>query len=125
MIIAGVFVTDPALGYPPGAPAGLSETPSDHGSLHVLGALLDFAGLPAAAFVFSRRFATLAGRGGMRRYSLATAAVMLAFFVASTVAAGNDGLRSVAGLLQRASIMTGWSWIAVLALRTMREEPTI
>ena len=56
LIVSGAFVTDPALGYPPGTPPGLSQHPSWHGSIHLLGALLVFAGLPIASFVFARRF---------------------------------------------------------------------
>jgi hypothetical protein len=95
LVIAGIFVTDPALGYPPGAPAGLTESPSDHGAIHLIGALLVFAGLPAAAIVFFRRFGMLPTRGGMRMYSLATAIVMLALFVAANIAASKR--RTTAG----------------------------
>jgi hypothetical membrane protein len=122
LVIAGVFVTDPALGYPPGGPAGLTESSSAHGSIHLLGALLVFAGLPAAAIVFYRRFGTVPARGGMRMYSLATAILMLAFFIAANVAAATEGLRGVAGLLQRASVVTGWAWITVLARMSIAPE---
>lgn len=125
LVIAGLFVTDPALGYPPGTPAGLTDAPSGHGSIHLLGAVLVFGGLPAAAAVFFRRFGTLEGRSGWRAYSLATAVGMLAFFVAANVAASSESLRPIAGLLQRASIVTGWAWIALLAVRAGQEGQAI
>jgi hypothetical protein len=47
---------------------------------------------------------------------------MLAFFVAAIVG-GNGGARldSVAGWLQRISIVIGFAWIAMLVLRYTRE----
>lgn len=107
LILAGIFVADPALGYPPGTPSGISESTSDHGAIHELAALLVFGGLAAAAIVFSRRFAAQPERSAMRNYSLATAVLLLGFFIAANVAAFDEGLRSVAGVLQRASIIIG------------------
>jgi hypothetical membrane protein len=123
LVLAGVFVADPALGYPPGTPPGIGESTSDHGAIHELAAVLVFGAIPAAAIVLSRRFATQPGSSGMRRYSLATAVIMLAFVIAANAAAFDGGLRLVAGLLQRVSIITGLAWVAVLAVRTMRQEP--
>ena len=58
LIGAGVFVTDPASGYPPGAPLGIGtdKPPSWHGGLHLLASIVVFGGLPTACFVFARRF---------------------------------------------------------------------
>ena len=53
---AGVFVTDPVSGYPPGTPDRLLRN-SWHGALHDLFSLAAFAALGAACFVFGRRFA--------------------------------------------------------------------
>src|SRR5215471_11184003 len=54
LIVAGIFVTDPAQSYPPG--------PAVHTTFHVtihffVGGLGFFSSLPAACFVFARSFA--------------------------------------------------------------------
>lgn len=48
--------------------------------------------------------------------------LMLGLFIATNVEAnGAGGLGEVAGLLQRVSIVIGFAWIALLALRLVRE----
>ncbi len=112
LIGAGFFVTDPLLGYPPGAPS----TPTVHGILHNLLSLFVFASLIAACFVLARR--DTAGRGWVL-YSVATGILVAAFFVATDVVAFLNG---PAGLIQRICIIIGWSWIAVLAIRLLRRS---
>ena len=123
LIGAGVFVTDAALGYPPGAPPGLGtgQPPSWHGGLHLLSSLFVFGGLAVACFIFARRFRS-SGDRSWTVYSRASGIGMLAFFVAAIVG-GNGGARldSVAGWLQRISIVIGFAWIAMLVLRYTRE----
>jgi hypothetical protein len=122
LIGAGVFVTDPALGYPPGAPLGLGtgHPPSWHGGLHLLASLFVFGGLSVACLIFARRFRS-AGDRSWTVYSRASGVGMFGFFVAAIVgASGSAGLDGVAGWLQRASIAIGFAWIAMLALRYAR-----
>jgi Protein of unknown function (DUF998) len=117
LIVSGVFVTDPALGYPPGTPPGLTQNPSWHGSLHLLGALFVFGGLSITSFVFARRFQAQTDRR-WARYSVATGIGMLAVFVAANLgASGVAGLGDIAGALQRVAILIGFGWIAALAAR--------
>jgi Protein of unknown function (DUF998) len=120
LIAAGLFVTDPARGYPPGVPGG---TQTAHGIVHGLSGLTVFSSLAAAAFVLSRR---LAWRG-WAAYSALTGWVVAVFFVASLAA---DPLHTsgvlpweINGLLQRVAIVAGWGWIALLALRLSRSRP--
>ena len=62
LIVAGVFVTDPGAGFPPGAPAGPPEHVTWHGVLHEVGfGLATLAGL-AVCFVLLRRFAAAGER---------------------------------------------------------------
>lgn len=115
LIGAGVFVTDPLLGYPPGAPVA----PTLEGALHMLSSLVAFTSLTAACFVLARRFAGTPGWRGFARYSVATGfLVALLFVTTSTVAAIYP--EGPAGLVQRLSIVIGWGWIALLALRLLR-----
>ena len=54
LVSAGVFVTDPGFGYPPGAPSGVPTTGSLHGTLHTLVSLVVFVSVSIACFVFAR-----------------------------------------------------------------------
>jgi hypothetical membrane protein len=120
LLTAGLFVTDPSLGYPPGAP--IEHT--THGMIHGLAGLAVFLLLPIAAFVTAARFRTDPRERGWVRYSVLTGLVVLAMFVASTVVSVLDeqGIWSNAptGLLQRISIITGWTWIAAFGFRLWR-----
>ena len=98
LVLAGVFVTDPV-------PA---ETPSWHGRLHLAASLLAFGALTAVCFVVARRFPD-------RRwawYSRATGVALPVLFVAM-----GAGPAATTGLLQRAAIIVGWSWLAAISLR--------
>jgi hypothetical protein len=117
LIGAGLFVTDPVLGYPPGAPS----TPTWHGALHVLLSLVAFVALTAACFVLARRFAGDPAWRGWAIYSIVSAILVVVFFVAADVAA-NVGPNAPAGLFQRLSIIIGWGWIALVALRLIGKE---
>jgi hypothetical membrane protein len=115
LIGAGLFVPDSLLGYPPGAPS----TSTLHGILHMVVSLVAFISLPAACFVLARRFAGDPAWRGWALYSIATGILVLVFFVAADVVASPNP-NAPAGLVQRFSIITGWGWIALLALRLMR-----
>jgi hypothetical protein len=120
LVTAGLFVTDPALGYPPGAPIRGEQSAS--GAVHGIAGLVSFSSLAAAAFVFSRRFT-----GAGRAFSLATGAIVLGFFLVSTFGCGCWSPTSVptgwpVGLFQRIAVVTGWTWVALLALR-LRQRP--
>src|SRR5215831_15560951 len=67
-IVTGIFVTDPVLGYPPGA----SSAPTVYGTLHNLFGQLQFISLIAACFVLARRDAADQASRGWVWYSLAT-----------------------------------------------------
>ncbi len=119
LIIAGIFVTDPALGYPPGTPPGPSVHMTLHGALHwYTGGLIVFTALPACCFVLARRFASEAHGKGWMLYSIVSGVLMLAFFVAFAIASMHEGL---AGLWERISLGFGMVWVAVVALRILSQ----
>ena len=116
---AGVFVTDPVSGYPPGTPDRLSGN-SWHGGLHDLFSLLGFVSLAAACFVFGRWFA---GRGkrGWALYSAVSGVVFAVAFVLSSAGfAQVAGLVDLAGLLQRVAVTIGFCWLTLLAIHVLR-----
>jgi hypothetical protein len=122
LIGSAVFATDPVSGYPPGTPDALIQ-PTRTGMLHNLAAVPVFVGLPAAAFTCSRH-SIRAGDRGFALYCAATATTMLA-----TMALAGPGfnqsprLVNHAGLLQRASIITGFGWLTALSARGLTRAP--
>lgn len=113
LVLAGVFVTDPAQGYPRGAPLGMPANPSWHGLLHLLVSTFVFFGLPAAMVVMARRF-----RGEGTRWALycwLSAVGTLAFIVVA------GRFTSVSGLLQRIAIVLMLGWVAQIMWRFRRE----
>lgn len=119
---AGMFPTDPVSGYPPGSPA-VAVDPTVHGRLHDLLSMLTFVGLPAACFVFARRFSGW----GERRWSIFSAASGTAFvigFILTTLGFSQAaGLVTIGGLLQRLTVAIGWLWLTLLALYLLRTRP--
>jgi hypothetical protein len=116
-IVTGIFVTDPVLGYPPGA----SSTPTVYGTLHDLFGQLQFISLIAACFVLARRDAADPARRGWAWYSVATGLLIAAsdvFFVL-TFKLWDGG---PAGLIERIGIIGGGSWIILLAIRLMSKK---
>lgn len=116
---AGVFVTDPVSGYPPGAPDRLSGY-SQHGALHDLFSGSAFVALAAACFAFGRRFAAW-GERGWATYSVITGVVFLGAFILSSAGFGQaEGVVNLAGLFQRVAVSVGFGWLALLAVRSLR-----
>jgi hypothetical protein len=124
-VLAGLFPTDPVQGYPPGTPLEMPSSASATAAVHLTGALLFFGGATAAAAFAARRFRA-AGQTGWAAYSAASAVVILvANAVTSTPPGAISPLASVAGLLQRVSILAALLWfvaVCVAAARTLRRE---
>ena len=119
LIGAAVFATDPVSGYPPGTPDALTQ-PSRTGVIHTLASLPVFLGLPAAAFTCGWQ-SIRAGHRGFALYCAATATTMLA----STALAGagfnqSPRLVKLAGLFQRAGIVTGFGWLTARSAQALR-----
>ncbi|HEX6685646.1 MAG TPA: DUF998 domain-containing protein [Candidatus Limnocylindrales bacterium] len=104
LIWGGVFVADPAFGYPLGTPDGQPETLSWHGILHGIAPAAASIALFAASFVFARRF-TAAGQRGWAVYGIASAVVGWAL-TGITFATGDYRYMLVGGALT-------WLWAAL------------
>jgi hypothetical membrane protein len=113
LMLAGVFVTDPAQGYPPGAPAGMPSSPSWYAAIHLLASVVVFMGLPVAMVVMARRFRGEGSRWAP--YCWLSAAGTLAFLFMGLAFAGP------AGLLQRVAILLALGWVAQVMWRFRRE----
>jgi hypothetical protein len=104
LILAGVFVTDPANGYPSG-PA-LTEM-TWHSAAHAGAAVAAGLALLAASLVFTRRF-WKSGRKGWALYSAASGIVY------TVLPQANPELWS---LMFALASLIGWSWVSVLSWR--------
>ena len=116
---AGIFVADPALGFPPGTPAGPPASISRHGLLHFVSGGLGFFALIAACMVFARRFAALR-QPGWAVYSLATGLIFFAAFFG--IASGSSKPWIVVAFTF--AVVLTWSWISALAARLISEQRT-
>jgi Protein of unknown function (DUF998) len=125
LLVAGVFSTDPALGYPPGVPA----VHTTHGMVHGLAGLACFSLLPAATFVMAAWFARTSSPRRWVWYSLGVGALMIVTFVVSTTFSTLDATGAVpnapTGFFQRIAIIAGWTWIAMVAWRFIGTGRTV
>jgi hypothetical protein len=122
LIGSAVFTTDPVSGYPPGTPDALTR-PSHAGAAHNLAAVPVFLGLPAAALACGWR-SWRAGQRGFGLYSAGTAVTMLATMALAAAGFGQSPrLVRLGGLFQRASIITGFTWLTALSARALQRAP--
>jgi hypothetical protein len=122
LIGAAVFATDPVSGYPPGTPDALTQ-PTRTGILHNLAAVPVFLGLPAAALTSGWQSAR-AGHRGFGLYCAATATTMLGTMALAGVGFNQSPrLVNLAGLFQRASIVTGLGWLTALSAQALTRAP--
>ncbi|MGW0587333.1 DUF998 domain-containing protein [Streptosporangium sp. NPDC002607] len=103
LILAGIFVTDPASGYPAGSADGVI---SWHGALHNVASMVAGLALLAASLVFARRFLT-GKQKGWAIYSVASGIIY------AVLPQTNPGLMS---LLFAIASLIGWAWISTLSL---------
>jgi hypothetical membrane protein len=113
LIGAGIFATDPALGFPPGTPIIPTEV-TTHGMLHNLFASLFYFGPPIAGFFYARYF----GKRGQRALAIYSVASGIAFFASYLILARLTGTGADApfGLNQRIVITINLLWLTVLGV---------
>jgi Protein of unknown function (DUF998) len=114
LVLGGVFVTDPALGFPPGAPAGIPDDMSWHAAIHGVAPGLAFDAAIVACLVFLRRFAALR-LWRWATYCATTAAAALAL----TWWPNLDG---ISVRLAVAAVVV-FAWASSIAGRLMNELP--
>ncbi|MCO1594572.1 DUF998 domain-containing protein [Micromonospora sp. RHAY321] len=102
MVGGGIFVPDPELGWPPGAPAGLPQQASTGSIVHTVCGAAAFLSLIAAGLLFARRFAGQ-GRRGWAFYSAASGVVAFVL-TALPWSEENASVRFAVG----AVIISGW-----------------
>jgi hypothetical protein len=111
LVSGGLFVVDPAFGYPAGAPDGPPAALSWHGTLHAVSFSVAMVAWLAGCFVMVRRYFAQ-GRRGWAAYSLVTGAVLVAPL--STVIAPPGAL------LIYAAATVGWTWTSAIMVELRR-----
>ena len=111
LLIGGVFVTDPALGFPPGASDDAER--SWHSLVHDVGPGVGFDAMIVACLVLARRFAALRRRGWVA-YCVATAMAVLAL----TWWPSLDGI----SVRLAVAVVVAFAWMAVLAAHLLAER---
>lgn len=115
---AGVFVTDPVSGYPPGTPAFGEH--SFRGMLHDIFSLAGFAGLIAAGIVFACNFARWEEKGWAIYSAVSGSLVAIGFVLASVGFTQAEGYVGIAGLVQRVTVAVGFCWLTLLAIHVLK-----
>jgi hypothetical protein len=122
LVCAGIFVADPAFGFPPGTSADANAV-TWHGILHiVVTGGIGFLGLIVACFVLTGRFASLGERGWVA-FSAATGVFYLAAFFG--IAAGSlqgGATLTFVNLAFTAAVVLGWAWVSAVAARLRNAE---
>ena len=115
LIGAGLFVTDPINGFPPGVYV-YGEGPSFYGIIHKIFAGFLFFGLPLACFAMDKYF-RFKDDLKWRIYTLFTGISSLIVFLLTTLAILHyGGLELFAGLLERITIIIGCLWMILLSV---------
>jgi len=119
LLVCGLFPADPVNGYPPGTPL-IPDPVTRAGATHLLASGAVMIGVPATTALYARS----ALRAADRRWAgLSAAAAALAagsFTAAGAGFAQVSGLPQIAGALQRLAMLSGFAWLEVLAVRTLR-----
>jgi hypothetical protein len=123
LIGAGLFPADPLSGYPPGPPD--QRVYSILGAFHVGFSALFFLGLPAACFVFARRFAEWGSRDwGI--YSALSGLLFIVAFVLTSIAFNQaEALVEYGGLFQRITLVIGFGWLSLLGVHLLRTSESV
>lgn len=116
LVAAGIFRPDPALGFPPGTPAGRPASVTLAGTLHFVSGAVGFLGLILACFVVARTFSRQ-GRAWWSRYSVATGVLFFAGFAGIASGSGKPWLNVAFGI----AVVLAWAWLSAVSLRLMRD----
>jgi len=111
LVIAGIFLTDPTPGYPPGS---LVASFTLHGAVHQIGSLLAFGSLLTVCFVTARHLWRSTVWHGWAIYSLMSGLLMMLSLTGFGLAMSMGG---PAGILERCAGSIGLAWITLTAVR--------
>ena len=116
LVGAGLFIADPADGFPVGTPTGPTVTPSWHGTLHIVFGGIGFLGLITACLVLAWQF-RVQRQLSWAVFSLVTGVLFFAAFagIAMGGAASSAGVLAFAG-----AVILAWTWLALVSAHLYR-----
>ncbi|MEV0272086.1 DUF998 domain-containing protein [Hamadaea sp. NPDC050747] len=115
MMAAGIFVMDPADGFPVGTPAGVPASLSWHSYGHFAAGTIAFAALIAACYLLGREFSRNGDRGPALVSRITGTATLLGNLWAMT--GGKAGSLTLA-----LGVIPSMLWISALAARALRRR---
>jgi hypothetical protein len=115
LVVAGLFPTMPAFGFPPGTPNAFPTEIPPSAYVHVAAAIAFFGGMIGAPLVAARRFRRTNDPGWAGLSIAAAIAVLVLFSASSADPSGRPFVPALAGLLQRLAIVAGLGWMVVVA----------
>lgn len=110
LVIAGIFIPDPSMGFPPGAPEGVPAGMSLAAMIHGVGFILSFGSIGIACIVCALRDISR-GSPVWALYSIAT--VIAAFGL--VIWPGQEGI----SIRYLAAAAIAWVWVFLLATRLL------
>lgn len=113
-ILCGVFVMEPAAGFPVGTPVETSSSIAWHTAVHLLVGTIAFIALTAALFVLGRHLARRGERGWARSARLAASGVIVADVLASAQVLAPS-------LVLAIGVITGMLVLSLIAVKLRRE----
>lgn len=117
LIAGGVFLSDPAFGFPPGTPPGTPEQLTWHGIAHGVAPAVGFLSLIAASFVFARRYSRL-GERGWSVVCVVIGVVVLALSAWPNLGGDPEGRFGPLWV----ALVLGFGWASTMAVRLMKAE---
>lgn len=113
LIVVGVFTTDPANGFPPGALA--AKGPSWHGAIHALGALWAFVFCSASLASYTRHFHATRQTGWIVFCGASAILMLVSFF-------GSFTSQELTARLVDLGVVIGWIGNSVVAAKLQSED---
>jgi Protein of unknown function (DUF998) len=113
LVAGGVFLSDPGLGFPAGAPEGIPDKMSWHAMVHAAAPVIGFLALSLACFVFARR-AFARNNRGWAVFSVAIGIGIQALGVISNA--------TLNFLPLGAAMVLGFGWASVQVARLLAEH---
>lgn len=111
IILAGLFATDPAFGFPVGAPDGRPTTMSSQAAVHSIGFYTAFTALIATCFVMARRYSAQNDTTWVRL------SIAVGIVTPVLIALGMSALSNVAALCFAVAAVVVMGWLSALAWR--------
>lgn len=118
VLSAGIFATDPSLGFPPGTPNVYPETFSWHGLIHFIVGQVAFISIIVASFIYGKYFAVNQERK-WATFSRLTGSIYLVGIIAPIPAAAMMSTSGMAwaSIFLYLAVALGWVWLSALIIQ--------